>query len=81
MAERENPRGVTQRHLDVEAPPKEPPSGEPPPPAAPEPVPTPPPISREPSDTALRERQRRWILERARAESAGDSPAPDEATK
>ena len=71
MAEREGPRGVNQRRLEVEEPT---PTGPTAPPNLPAPsenlAPPPPPLPREPSNADLRARQLRWFEERARFEAA-----------
>lgn len=72
MEARDGARRVTQRHLEVS---KEPGGNSSAPPVAPAPEPEPaatplPPISREPSARELRERQDRWLQERARFEAA-----------
>jgi len=85
MEERRSARRVTQHQLGVEpddatertsdgpdAPPASPPGTDPPTP----------PRSTDPSDTALRERQRVWWRERARFEAAKRRPTPsDEVSK
>lgn len=86
MEERRRARGMTQRKLDlpspsVEAPPERPEPSGPTPPAAPpaaveRTVSAEPALSREPSDRALRERQRAWLRERARFRSPDADPAP-----
>jgi hypothetical protein len=76
MESRESPRRVTQRQLEVPAPPPAEPATEPAaepvaePHTSPEPVAARPPISREPSEATLRERQQRWLRERARFEAS-----------
>jgi hypothetical protein len=84
MEARDGARRVTQRQLQVaEAAPIDPP-----PPVSPEPLssggtPVPrPPLSRGPSDLALRERQARWLRERARYEASDHTRgAPADASK
>ncbi|MGD0249902.1 MAG: hypothetical protein ABSB97_03300 [Thermoplasmata archaeon] len=82
MEARDGARRVTQRQLAVA---DEASSEAPPPPVAPwaaspemPPPPSPPlpPISHEPSDLALRDRQARWMRERARFEAADHKPVP-----
>ncbi len=87
MAERRDPRGVGQRRLDADDRPDVPsaPVEETAPVEdAPEPgpvTPTPPPVSHEPSETLLRERQARWLRTRAEYEARqrGASGSPDAA--
>jgi hypothetical protein len=78
MAERGRPRVVGQRNLDPAPDPKA--SDEPKfgsvLDAAPIPAPELPPIPRDPSGTALRDRQRDWLRERERVDRRRASTAP-----
>lgn len=71
MEERDSPRFVTQRHLEVDRPaPDDNPAREPPAPIPPTvPGPPAPLVPSGPSNGGLLERQRRWFRERARFES------------
>ena len=70
MAEREEPRRLTQHRLEPPVPetPVLPTGTAPPPSPASREAPALPPIPREASDLRLRERQRRWLEERDRFE-------------
>jgi len=77
LEERESPRVVTQRQLEVDAPRPDPPR-EPPPEASPSVPDSRPPIPMIPSNLGLLERRLRWFRERAKFES---KPPLDEGSK
>jgi hypothetical protein len=81
MATRGHARGVGQRRLEAEPDPApEPPDEAPPagPLPAERPAPPPPEDLPEGSGAALRERQRRWLLERLRFDAAQSPPPADD---
>ena len=85
MEARDGARRVTQRQLEIpaEAPgPRAPPPAESDSSTRPDPLAENPPPSREPSNLGLRERQVRWLRERARFDAAtAKTVAPSEGSK